>query len=215
MSEYENYIKDFPCRILKLYKNHLDKATHDGLEVTFLLSLTASGIAVPFDRLRPDSRYPDPFEDRNIFKEAAKKFDELYAKRFRESELWDLAFEEWRCGKRKSVNSNPSSWKELSSAKKIGVSITVKCVIDHLRNSLAHGIICTLGEGEIEKILLLTGTKEEARFLSVTPHSLGIFLSKWIKWLQTLDVTIWSKCTSPLKSDQETGDELQTISSLA
>lgn len=191
--EYNNYVKDFPCRILKLYEKYLDAIRLDGHEVTFLLSLTTSGIAVPFDRLRPDSRYPDPFDDRNTFKEAAKKFDDLYAKRFRQSKLWYPTFEEWRCGKRKSVNSNPSSWKELTSATKIDGSITVKCVIDHLRNSLAHGIICTLGEDKIEKILLLTGTKEEARFLCMTPHTLGIFLSKWIRWLQALDISIWGR----------------------
>jgi hypothetical protein len=201
MSEYVDYIKDFPCRILKLYENLLGKATHDRLEVTFLLSLTASGIAVPFDRLRPNNKYPDPFEDRNTFKEAANKFDKLYEKCFRESELWDSAFEEWQYGIRKNVNNNPSSWEELNSAKQIDVSSTVKHVIDHIRISLAHGIICTLGKDEIEKILLLKGTKKEGRFLLVTPHSLGVFLCKWIDWLQTLDVSIWKESNSRLKSE--------------
>lgn len=212
MSEYENYIKDFPCRILKLYKNHLEKATHDRLEVTFLLSLTSSGIAVPFDRLCPANIYPDPFEDRIIFKRAAKKFDALYKKSFRESELWDDTFEEWQYGKCTPGNTDPDSLETISPES------TVEKVIKHLRDSLAHGIILTRGDKrkEIKEIRLFKGKKKDGlRVLSVTPHSLGIFLSKWIEWLQTLDVTIWSKCTSPLKSDQVTGDELQTISSLA
>jgi hypothetical protein len=202
MSEYENYVQDFPCRILKLYEKYLELARLDRLEVTFLLSLTASGIAVPLDRLRPDDRqYPDPFEDRKTFKEAAGKFDELYKKCFRKSELWDQAFEEWQYGIRKNVIREPDSWEELHSAKHIDVSITVERVIRHLRDSLAHGVICTLGDKEIEKILLLIGTKAEAWFLLVTPHNLGIFLRKWVGWLQTLDVSIWKESNSRLKSE--------------
>ena len=201
MSEYENYVQDFPCRILKLYEKYLESVRLDHLEVTFLLSLTASGIAVPFDRLRPNSRYPDPFEDRHTFEEAANKFDKLYEKCFRESELWDSAFEEWRYGICKNVNSDPNSWEEFNSAKRIDVSSTVEHVINHIRTSLAHGIICTVGKDEIEKILLLKGKKKEGRFLLVTPQSLGVFLRKWIDWLQTLDVSIWRKCNSPLISE--------------
>lgn len=202
MGSYKNYVQDFPCRILKLYEKYLNSATLDRLEVTFLLSLTASGIAVPLDRLRPDDRqYPDPFEDRNTFEKAAKKFDDLYKISFMKSELWDEAFKKWRYGKRKNVTRDPNLWEELETAKQIDISITVKCVIRHLRDSLAHGVICTLGENEIEEILLLTGTKEEAWFLLVTPNNLGIFLRKWVEWLQTLDVPIWSKYASPLKSE--------------
>jgi len=188
--EYTNYITDFPCRINKLYEKYLDSVRLDGLEVTFLLSLTASGIEVPFDRLRPDSRYPDPSEDRNTFKEAAEKFDQLYAKRFQESELWSLAFEEWRYGKCTPGNTNPDSLEAISPES------TVEEVIKHLRVSLAHGIILTHGDKrkEIKEIRLFNGKKTDGlRVLSVTPHSLGIFLSKWIEWLQTLDISIWGE----------------------
>ena len=198
MSSYENYIKDFPNRISILYDNYLKPAKHDKLEVTFLLSLAASGIAVPLDRLRSDNKYPDPFEDRNTFTNAAKKFDELYTKSFRESELWDSAFEEWRYGIRYSVDNHPDLWPELSSAKQIDTSTKVESVITHLRISLAHGLICVLGEPEIEKILLLKGNKKEGKFLVLTPQSLGIFLKNWIRWLQTLNV--WNERNSPSAS---------------
>ena len=112
--------------------------------------------------------------------------------------MWDPTFEEWRYGKCKNVSREPNSWEELHSAKQIDVSITVERVIRHLRDSLAHGIICTLGDKEIDKILLLTGTKEEAWFLLVTPSNPGKFLRKWIGWLQTLDVSIWKKNNSRL-----------------
>lgn len=197
MSEYENYIRDFPCRILKLYKKYLSSVKHDRLEITFLLSLTASGIAVPLDRLRPEDRqYPDPFEDRNTFKEAAKKFDTLYKKNFKNSELWDPIFEKWKYGKCRSGNIDPDSWDKINSV------FTIEDVITHLRDSLAHGIIRTRGDGEIEDIQLFTGKKKEGlSVLLVTPQSLEKFLCKWIGWLQTLDVSIWRKCDSPLKSE--------------
>ena len=199
MSSYENYVKDFPCRILKLYEKYLSSVTLDGLEVTFLLSLTASGIAVPLDRLRPDNRpYPDPFEDKNTFKEAAKKFNELYKQCFMESDLWDPTFIKWQYGKCSSGNIEPYSYDKISS------DCIVEKVITHLRDSLAHGIIRTRGdkEEEIEEIQLFTGKKKEGlRVLLVTPDSLGIFLCKWVGWLQTLDVSIWSKCDSPLKTE--------------
>lgn len=201
--DYENYVKDFPCRILKLYENLLGKATHARLEVTFLLSLTASGIAVPLDRLRPDPKknrqYPDPFEDRNTFKEAAKKFDTLYEEPFRESKLWDPCFKEWQYGRCRPDEIDPYLWEAISS------TCIVKKVIEHLRDSLAHGIIRTRGnEGkEIKEILLFKGKKKEGlRVLRMTPHSLGIFLCNWIDWLQTLDVSIWPKSSSQVKSEQ-------------
>lgn len=187
MSEYKDYIKDFPCRILKLYKKYLSSVTSDRLEVTFLLSLTASGIAVPFYRLRKDNSYPDPFENRNEFEKAAEKFDNLQLKRFRKSELWDPIFENWRYGKCGSGSICPDSWEELSSV------FTVKCVIKHLRNSLAHGVILTKEneEKEIKEIQLFTGKKKTGlSVLLVTPDSLGIFLRKWVEWLQTLNVSI-------------------------
>ena len=210
MSSYENYVKDFPCRILKLYEKYLDSVRLDRLEVTFLLSLTASGIAVPLDRLRPNlfpngrpRPHPDPFEDRKKFEDAAKRFDELSIKHFMESELWHSCFEKWKYGKCRSGNIEPDSWKELCLARPTGDFYSVKQVIEHLRDSLAHGVISTNTdkEKEITEINLFTGKKKNGlKVLSVTPHSLGIFLRKWVDWLQTLDVSIWSKCDSPVKS---------------
>jgi hypothetical protein len=194
MGVYVNYIKDFPGRILKLYDTSLSSAKTNGFEVTFLLSLTASGIAVPLDRLIPNDRpYPDPFEDRNTFKEAADKFDVLCKSSFKKSELWDEAFEEWRYGKCGIGNISPDSWDKISSTFSIGK------LIKHLRDSLAHGVIITNGdkEKEINEIQLFTGKKKEGlKVLRVTPPSIEIFLRKWIKWLQTLNVSIWPKNSS-------------------
>lgn len=185
MSSYKDYIRDFPHRILKLYENLLGKATHDRLEVTFLLSLTSSGLAVPFYRLRKDNVYPDPFENRNEFKEAAEKFDKLKDKRFRESELWDSTFEKWQYGKCGSGKIEPDSLEKINS------ECTIEKIIKHLRDSLAHGIILTLGDeiDEIKEIRLFVGKKETGlSILCVTPHSLGRFLCNWIDWLQNLNV---------------------------
>jgi hypothetical protein len=210
MSLYENYVKDFPSRVLELYANFLEQATLGHLEVTFLLSLTASGIAVPFDRLRfrkSKNSFPDPFDNRNIFKAAAKRFDESCEKHFKESELWDPSFKEWRYGILPSAQGDPNSWSEIKQPKKIGDSYTVEQVIEQIRDSLAHGILCTLGEKGIEKLLLLTGKAPKFEFLIVTPKSLGTFLRKWVDWLQTLDVSIWRKCFSPMESKQEVVDK--------
>ncbi|MFH1371463.1 MAG: hypothetical protein ABII09_09300 [Planctomycetota bacterium] len=186
MGGYVDYIKDFPGRILEIYKNYLEKATHDRREVTFLLSLTASGIAVPLYRLQEHKYYPDPFENRKEFNKASKKFDELKVTNFRESELWDKAFEEWQYGKCSIGSICPDSWEKLSSA------FIVEEVIRHLRDSLAHGVILTDVGKEIEQIQLFTGKKKEGlRVLLVTPRSLEIFLRKWVEWLQTLDVSIF------------------------
>jgi hypothetical protein len=185
MSLYKDYIKDFPSRILELYDTYLPSTKRNGREVTFLLSLTASGIAVPLNRLRKDNRYPDPFENRSEFDEAAEKFDELYGKHFRQSELWDPSFEEWQYGKCDIGSTCPKSWDVLSSA------LTVKCIINHLRNSLAHGVILTDGDKEIKEIQLFTGEKEKGlSVLRVTPQSLEVFLRKWVNWLKTLEVFV-------------------------
>ena len=129
--------------------------------------------------------HPDPFNNRDEFRRAADKFDEMYVKYFRESELWDEAFEEWRYGTCGIGSICPNTWEEISSA------FTVKCVIEHLRNSLAHGVIITNGnrEKEINEIQLFTGKKETGlKVLRLTPHSLEKFLHKWVNWLRTFDL---------------------------
>jgi hypothetical protein len=214
MGGYVDYIKDYPCRILKLYETSLSSAKLNGLEVTFLLSLTTSGIAVPLDRLLPEllpdgnpRLHPDPFEDRNTFKEAAKKFAALYKSCFRESELWDSCFEKWRYGKCRSGNIEPDSCslKELCLARPTDNFYSVKQVIEHLRHSLAHGVISTdtNKEKEITEINLFTGKRNDGlKVLRVTPQSLEKFLRKWVDWLQTLDVPIWGKCGTPVNYEQ-------------
>ena len=196
MSLYIDYVKDFPGRILNLYKKNHKSTEHDHLEVTFLVSLTASAIAIPLDRLRPENnrQFPDPFHNREReFKEAGETFDKIYKKNFRDCELWDDIFDEWKQGTCNNANSDPDSWPR----EKINNSYTFKELIHHLRNSLAHGTLRTSGDKLIEKIVLLTGREEDGlKFLIVTPNSLEIFLHKWVDWLEQLP-------KSPLKRDRE------------
>ena len=189
MSAYDNFVQDFPSRILKLYKLHLDSASLARLDVTFLLSLTSTAIAIPFERLRDPNRcrYPHPSHDRQRFIEAAKRFDELCSKNLRECELWDPTFNEWRYGKLQTINGEPESWEELRSSNPIGSDLHAETVITHLRHSLAHGNLYTRGEEVIEEIIMLTGeAKKGFYFLVVTPGNLRQFLQKWVTWLQTL-----------------------------
>jgi len=196
MSLYDDYVKDFPGRILDLYEKNRKLTERDLLEVTFLVSLTASAIAVPLDRLRPEDnrQYPDPFHDREgEFKEAAEIFDKLYERNFRDCELWDDIFDEWRHGTCSNANSDPGSWPR----NKINDSYTFKELILHLRDSLAHGTLRTSGDKVIEEIVLLAGKERDGlKFLIVTPNSLEKFLHKWVNWLEQLP-------KSPLKSDRE------------
>jgi hypothetical protein len=192
MGDYVDYIKDFPGRIIKLYDTSLSSAKTSGLEVTLLLSLVASGISVPLYRLRKDNRYPDPFESREMFPKATPKFDKLYEKSFIDSELWDTAFEEWRYGECDIESISNEKWERVSPA------LTVKDIITHLRDSLAHGVILTDRdeENQIKEIQLFTDKKKKRFVLRISPGSLEKFLRKWVDWLQTLDVSIWPKNSS-------------------
>ncbi|MBI2438165.1 MAG: hypothetical protein HYV36_05060 [Lentisphaerae bacterium] len=193
MGAYKNFIKDFPSRILKLYETQLDSANYACLEVTFLVSLTATAIAVPFDRLRDPSKgpYPHLSGDRHKYSEAASRFDELCNMSFNKSALWDSAFDTWQWGIIYNISGDPDSWPELRSASRIGADVNTEKIIKHLRDALAHGNIYTRGDKLIKEIVLLTGTSKKGfRFLVVSPQSLGVFLRKWVSWLMSLPISV-------------------------
>ena len=53
MTAYKNFVQDFPTRCCDMLKDYEREALLSGREVTLTLAMAASGLIVPFERLRP------------------------------------------------------------------------------------------------------------------------------------------------------------------
>jgi hypothetical protein len=55
MTAYRNFTQDYPERCRRLLSLNFKNAKQNGLEVTLLLSIAASGLIVPYARLSEDT----------------------------------------------------------------------------------------------------------------------------------------------------------------
>lgn len=57
MSEYQNYIQDFPNRCCEILENFGEEAKEKNLAVTLMLSIATAGFSIPYERLK-NKRHP-------------------------------------------------------------------------------------------------------------------------------------------------------------
>src|SRR5438093_5745376 len=94
MSNYKNFVSDFPDRCADLLRNFSASARHRNREVTLMLSIATSSIIVPLERLDgpkngPKGYWPGhPSHDWERFQAAKASLDELLDKPFIGSPLW-------------------------------------------------------------------------------------------------------------------------------
>jgi len=193
MSNYKNFIKDFPIRcgeILKEYRSHAQK---NGREVTHMFAIASAAITIPFERLKKSSDGTGhPSGDKKKYKEAAGKFANLCDQYFLSSCLWKDASKSWKTGqvKREDVTNGPESWRNNSTS--LTEDIKVKKVLTYIRNALAHGSIFTLpdSDDQIENIIFLSKIKNGKNFygnckmLMVSAEDFYKFIVKWVSFLK-------------------------------
>lgn len=196
MSNYKNFIQDFPIRcgeILEDYKNH---ARATGREVTHMFAIAAAALPIPFERLRkPTSDTKHPSRDKEKYKSADGKFANVSNKSFLKSDLWQDAARSWVTGKVTAgeVERGPDGWSNLL-LEALPEHIKTTDILEHVRNALAHGSIFTLPDAEdkIERIIFLSEDRDNGKFngnynaLSVSPEDFTAFLIKWIQFLRSL-----------------------------
>ena len=189
MGAYENFIKDFPSRCNDLLSDFSRLAEYRGREVTLMLSLAASGLIIPYERLKAGSEHPS--SDRRIFEEAAKEIDKLSETPFLGSAFWNSNPDSWRFGKDIEITTDGINvWALDNNAKPLSPKKQSKTVIGDLRNALAHGNIFTRGN-PIETLIFITKPHTESNkfnFYMVSPNDFKKFLSKWFDFIESMRI---------------------------
>jgi hypothetical protein len=194
MSNYRDFVSDFPGRCGDLLDSFLKPAKHQRREVTLLLCLSAASLVIPLERLKGAGahRTGHPARDWEKFQQAKSRLDELGQVPFRGSPIWpDASEESWHFGSLSTVAGGPDSWPELHRPKLLTRDKKVRSVLQHLRNALAHGNIFTRGAPDIDQLILISedgmGTGRYS-FLMVSPAGFEQFLRHWIAFVRELRV---------------------------
>lgn len=204
MSEYRDFVSDFPSRCAELLSSFEQQARHRRREVTLMLCVAAPTIIVPLERLKSPSETNDgatkcqrcgapasaatkaapsapghPSRDWERFGEAKSALDDLCGQRFIGSPLWaNASAGSWRLGELSEVSGDPDNWTELRETNPLGPNKMVKTVLLHLRNALAHANIFTRGDGEISQVIFLSKLHQDVEkfsFLAVAPDDFRTF----------------------------------------
>ena len=198
MTNYNNFVQDFPTRCCEIFDQYENDALSSGREVTLTLAMAASGFVVPYERLQPQEGEP-PYPDRGIYEQAASQFDDLLKEKFLGPRLWKEGVSSWSFGKLKSVAGGPGIWPELQDpCKPLGPCKKVNSILKHLRNALAHGNIFTFpkddpdkDDPDIELIIFLSRPymkSPEFNFLCVSPQDFQKFLRNWFVFINALNL---------------------------
>lgn len=189
MSNYENFVSDFPQRCGDLLTAFVGQAKRCNREVTLMLSVATSGLVIPYERLRSGASHPS--RDQDKFKEVANRLTEALDRPFLSSELWDDASGSWIFSKQVDDPCEELDfWPELLQPKSMTEEKGATSVIEHLRNALAHGNIFTQGD-PIERIVFLSRVchgSDKYKMLAVHPNDFLRFLEKWFSVLSRLRI---------------------------
>lgn len=78
MSDYKHFLKDYPTRAMTIYKEGKRQALENDCEITLLLTITATCLVAPTERLKKKH----PSGDNKRYTEAYRKMEELKKKSF-------------------------------------------------------------------------------------------------------------------------------------
>jgi hypothetical protein len=196
MTVHVNFVKDFPKRCGLLFRQMGDHAKDSGREVTFMISIAASGIIIPYQRLSESNRY-SAFDDRSKYAAAKEKFDSLIATPFTQSQLLAGTRHDWRMGGLDYSPDESDNWPDMKQLQAIPYNKTVDAVLKHVRDSISHGNIVTKGSESSEAkpdqphpitAVWFCHKKSNFGYLCVTPDAFGGFLEKWFAFCATLEL---------------------------
>ena len=192
MSNYKNFIQDFPQRCGSILDGYKDQAKKSGLEVTHMLAIASAAITIPFERFRkPKHKRKHPSNEREMYHSATNKFANFCDKEFLKSSLWENETNNWYYGiiKEKKLNDQPESW--IAKAKKLPSDFKIIYLLNHIRNSISHSSIYASSDEKdnIDNLILLNKFLEKGKFngdysyVKVSVTDFNKFLINWIKFL--------------------------------
>lgn len=194
MSNYRDFITDYPDRAQKLLASVKNTEIGKKHNVTLMLSFATPCVIIPFERLRPPRSHqtPHPAKVRARFKKAKKDFDKFLKKsKFLAEFSDDPKNHSWTFNTLESVSGDPDGWPDVGD-KDMTDQKTAKAILKHLRNALAHGNIFTRADdlNKIDMLVFLSEThlgSGKFNCLTVSPDDFYTFLVKWIEFLKTLN----------------------------
>ena len=192
MSNYNDFIVDFPARCQDVLKLAYGPAEAIDREVTLLIMTAAAAFLVPFERLRPGMSTAHPAQDRRQFSKVAQRLDSELGRSFLESPFHDGKLGEpgsWSVGRMDSREA-PIECKPLTKETRAGQVLAI------IRNALAHGNLLTIGSSTIgdkpspiEALIFQAEDRKDGslvgyKYVYVSPTDFHCFLGRWFAFLK-------------------------------
>ena len=198
MSNYKNFVFDYPARCHELLKRMNDDNMAQDREVTLLIALASAGLILPLERLAPDDSSErtkfHPSGDPERYPKWRDDLSDMLAKPFCNSPLSNGPDNFWRTGKVSAADlkDRPDSWPGFLTAKPISKDKLARSVIKILRNSLAHGNIWTTNSRIIENIVFAREIScgKHYEYIVGSPVSLRSLLIGWFHFLKEKQIPI-------------------------
>jgi hypothetical protein len=219
MSQYKNFIQDFPARCEEVLKHFYKPAETKDREVTLLIMTASAAFLVPFERLRGGMSIEHRAQDRKKFPKLAKHLDSELGKPFLTSRFYEKGSGPWFIGKSEGETPvlNPPMNGRFPEKTPTGQ------VLGIIRNALAHGNILTLSDtadSPIARLLFWAedrnrkdGDPDGYKYVDVSPNDFYSLLINWFEFLNLPeDVTNELKGTPPACKVAETLALAETVS---
>jgi hypothetical protein len=197
MSNYTDFIVDFPrrCRDILLFTH--EQALAVDREVTLMLVIASAGLLVPYERLKTDGIFVHPAGDDQKYTKAADELKQMLKQSFIDSPLWNSHMTSWSSGELDSAAGDPQDWPELQNVAPIPATQRVSNVLSVIRNALAHGNLYTKADYQlqIEALVFVSGGYNKKnkqmipyKYVFVSPSDFRQFLLNWFQFLEGLSI---------------------------
>jgi hypothetical protein len=216
MSDYSNFISDFPNRLSQVLDLFEGPARVEGREVTLLLAVAAAGLTIPYERLKEPSsgistekcekckqairrgKFTHPSGDYERHHKAVETLKKLMEEDFVSSDLGKNAHRRsWRfktLPRSEVVGPDRDSW--FKKLERLDPAIKTSTVLKDIRNALAHGNIATTGTmrnndgvkiiGKIGFMGCKNSKCDDFNCYSISPEDFRFFLKRWFRFLRGL-----------------------------
>lgn len=184
MTDYADFIRDFPTRCGEVLELRYEQSLSNGREITLLIMTAAAAFIVPYERLRSADK-EHPSLDRRRFPSAAQNLDIALSKPFRKSPFHSESMGSWSVGRVRTAEP-PVDLPPLTNQTQANQVFAI------MRNALAHGNLWTR-PGNSKHITALAFLAEDKdhngsvigyKYVYVSTEDLHKFLIEWFAFLK-------------------------------
>jgi hypothetical protein len=185
MTDYADFIRDFPARCGEVLELCYEQSLSNGREITLLIMTAAAAFIIPYERLRSADK-EHPSLDRRNFPRAAQNLDIALGKPFHKSPFHSESMGSWSVG-RVHTAEPPVDLPPLTDQTQATQVFAI------MRNALAHGNLWTKPENSkhIRGMAFLAEYKDHPhgsvvgyKYVYVSTEDFHNFLRKWFAFLK-------------------------------